>query len=338
MRLLAATVLAALTASPSAAAPGLLAGVVDDWTKWTNRADRLGEVYRHLGLDVVRVTVRWRAGQVSPDSVTRKELDRSVRATAGLRLVFTVYGGAGDAPRDATAREAYCRYVRALLARYPRVRDVVIWNEANSPAFWKASAQDYGALLGRCHSVLHAFRADVNVISTTAASHDPGGFIRKLGPAARVDTVGHNPYPVHSSEAPWVAHPKSKRIGQGDLGRLREAILARFGARKPIWYLEQGFQTPSAGRAYRGRETESKPTTNQAGQLAEALRLAACQTDVRAFLNFQLVDERDLGGWQSGLLTPDLKLKPAFDAYRSAIAEVRRGDVDCSRFPAAARK
>ena len=339
MRLIAATLLAALLApSPASAAPGLLAGVVDDWTKWTSRADRFGDVYRHLGLDVVRVTVRWRPYEAAPSARTRQELDRSVRATSGLRLVFTVYGGGGDAPRDSAARDTYCGYVRALLARYPAVRDVVIWNEANSPSFWKGTAPEYGALLGRCHAVLHDFRASVNVISTTASSHDPAGFIRRLGPAARVDTVGHNPYPANSSESPWAAHAKSKRIGQGDLGRLRQAIVDGLGVRRPIWYLEQGFQTPSSGHAYHGRETEAKPTQNQAGQLADALRLASCQADVRAFLNFQLVDERDLGGWQSGLLTSDLKPKPSFDAYRAAIAEVRRGDVDCSRFPASARK
>ncbi|MEX2210168.1 MAG: hypothetical protein WD689_00185 [Gaiellaceae bacterium] len=338
MRFVAATLLAALAASPSAAAPGLLVGVVDDTTKWTNGANRIGGVYRQLGLDVVRVTVSWRPGQTAPDSLQRKELERTVRATTGIRLVFTVYGKAADAPRDAAARETYCGYVRALLARFPRVTDVVIWNEANSPSFWKGTAPDYGALLGRCHALLHAFRADVNVISTTAASHDPGGFIRKLGPGARVDTVGHNPYPVNSSEAPWVLHAKSKRIAQADIGRLRQAVLVGFGSRKPIWYLEQGFQTPSAGRVYHGRETESKPTADQAGQLADAVRLASCQADVGAFLNFQLIDERDLGGWQSGLLTADYRPKPSFEAYRSAIAEVERGDVDCSRFPAAARK
>jgi hypothetical protein len=40
--------------------------------------------------------------------------------------------------------------------------------------------------------------------------------------------------------------------------------------------------------------------------------------------------ETVLGGWQSGLLWADWKRKPAFEAYRAAIAEVRRGAVDCS--------
>ena len=48
-----------------------------------------------------------------------------------------------------------------------------------------------------------------------------------------------------------------------------------------------------------------------------------------AFFNFLLVDEPSLGRWQSGLLWADWKRKPAFAAYRAAIAEVRAGAVDC---------
>ena len=49
-----------------------------------------------------------------------------------------------------------------------------------------------------------------------------------------------------------------------------------------------------------------------------------------AYFNFLLVDESLLGGWQSGLLWADWQRKPAFAAYRAAIAEVRRGAVDCA--------
>ena len=48
------------------------------------------------------------------------------------------------------------------------------------------------------------------------------------------------------------------------------------------------------------------------------------------YFNFLLVDEPVLGGWQSGLLWADWRRKPAFDAYRTAIAEVRGGTVDCA--------
>ena len=103
----------------------------------------------------------------------------------------------------------------------------------------------------------------------------------------------------------------------------------------PIWYLENGFQTTvGEGRRshYSGRETVARTLdpAEQAAQIAAALRLAHCQPRVAAYFNFLLVDETLLRGWQSGLLWADWSRKPAFEAYRAAIAEVRSGAVDCA--------
>ena len=83
---------------------------------------------------------------------------------------------------------------------------------------------------------------------------------------------------------------------------------------------------------YAGRETVARTLSpeGQAAQLAAALRVAFCQPRVAAFFNFLLVDEPALERWQSGLLWANWKRKPAFAAYRQAIAEVRRGDADCA--------
>jgi hypothetical protein len=103
-----------------------------------------------------------------------------------------------------------------------------------------------------------------------------------------------------------------------------------------IWYLENGFQTTTVGRLrrahYSGRETVARTLepVDQAAQIGTALRLAYCQPRVVAYFNFLLVDETLLAGWQSGLLWADWQRKPAFEAYRAAIAEVRSGSVDCA--------
>ena len=68
----------------------------------------------------------------------------------------------------------------------------------------------------------------------------------------------------------------------------------------------------------------------QASQLTNAIRRSYCQPSVGAYFNFLLVDESLLGGWQSGLLWADWRRKPAFEAYRTVIAEVRGGRVDCA--------
>ena len=265
-----------------------------------------------------------------------------------MRIVLGVFGRAVDAPREPAAREDYCRFVRNVVLRYGEIRDVVIWNEANSDTFWQpqeGAPAAYAALLARCWDLLHASVPGVNVLTTTASSHDPAAFIRGIGAAYRAsgralplfDGVGHNPYPLFPGESPTARH--DVYIGQGDYDRLVAVLDESFAGTAqpatPIWYLENGFQTTVAnGRRshYTGQEnvTRTLAPAEQAAQLATALRLASCQPRVAAYFNFLLVDESLLEGWQSGLLWADWKRKPAFAAYRAAIAEVRRGAVDCA--------
>jgi hypothetical protein len=58
---------------------------------------------------------------------------------------------------------------------------------------------------------------------------------------------------------------------------------------------------------------------------------------VTGFFNFELLDEDKLGGWQSGLLWRDGTRKPSYDVFKAALDEVRRKDIDCSKFPGAPR-
>jgi hypothetical protein len=346
----------------------LVIGVDDDHSKWLTRPDGLIAKYRDLGLDAVRITIPWRSGQSRPTDV-RVYLHRAaMMIQRGQRVVISVFGRPSDAPIDAASRRQYCDFLHYILVRIP-FRDVAIWNEANSPVFWprSAGASAYEALLSSCWRRLHALRGDVNVISTTAAHHDPAGFVRELGAAYRerrrnrpiLDTFGHNPYPDNASEPPWVRHADPRTVGQGDLDRLLEAIGEGFeGTAQPlpgrgratVWYLETGFQTtvPRAKRRfYRGEETDpfavpplapdgAKPwVRDQARQLRDALLLARCQPAVGAFFNFELLDEDRMAGWQSGVLWRDGTHKPSYEALKAAVALVRAGAVDCSTVPGA---
>ena len=120
------------------AEPGLLVGVHEDQIKWMTRPNPILPAVRALGLDAMRVTLRWRPGRRNPTVRTHHELQRMVAANRhGVRIVLGVYGRADDAPGSPEEREDYCRYVRNILLRYSEIRDVVIWNEANSDAFWR---------------------------------------------------------------------------------------------------------------------------------------------------------------------------------------------------------
>jgi hypothetical protein len=115
--------------------------------------------------------------------------------------------------------------------------------------------------------------------------------------------------------------------------------------------MEQGFQTavdPVKRPLYRGIETVGQVlpsffalaaarrtaglAPDQATQLSDALRVAYCQPAVGAFFNFELADERNLAGWQSGLLWADLTPKPSYGPFKAAVRAVAAGRVDCARY------
>jgi hypothetical protein len=343
----------------------IIVGVTDDTAKWMTRQDGIVGVHRDLRLMAVRVTVPWKPGQVRPTKLQQVYLHRIARMIQlNDRIVLAVYNVAQYAPVAARERNQYCAFLHGVVRRIPLIHDVEIWNEANSPAYWPqdSGASSYAALLARCYDVLHGRPGPINVISSTASRHDPAAFVFELGDAYRsmprlrplFDTFGHNPYPENSAEPPWFLHENSDLIAEGDYETLMNVLQTSFeGTPQPvpgtagvsIWYVEDGFQTvPPAEkrRYYRGRENDpyavpavappgEAAVVDQATQLRDAILLAYCQPAVSGFLNFGLLDEDKLGGWQSGLLWRDGSRKPSYEAFKSAIAEVRRRDTDCGK-------
>ena len=356
------------TASPRAVQSThlkIIVGVTDDTAKWMVRQDGIVGVHRDLRLMAVRVTIPWRPGQARPTKLQGVYLHRIARmAQLNDRIVLAVYNTAEHAPTTRNARNQYCAFVQGAVRRIPLIHDVEIWNEANSPTYWPddAGPPAYAKLLARCYDVLHSRPFPINAISSTASRHDPAGFVLALGEAYRslgrtaplFDTFGHNPYPETSAEPPWALHTDTDLIGEGDYQTLMNVLHTAFddtGQPVPgqrgatIWYVEDGFQTvppPDKRRYYHGRENdpEALPTVSsrtadeavdQSTQLHDAVLLAYCQPAVSGFLNFELLDEDRLGGWQSGLLYRDGTRKPSYDAFKAAIAEVRQRNVDCSK-------
>ena len=204
-------------------------------------------------------------------------------------------------------------------------------------------------------------------------SHSPTAFIRQMGIAYRqsgrtrplFDTLGHHPYPARSDERPWAAHPQESIISIGDLDRLVRVLHEAFDGTAqpqpdnglPIWYLETGYQTqidPEKAGLYTGFETwpgslpdrvpsqgppakppDLSPAPDQATQLADSLRLTYCQPYIAAVFNFLIRDEKDLGGWQSGLLWTDGSSKDSYVPFRDVVREVNEGRVDCGALLAA---
>ena len=339
----------------------IIVGVTDDTAKWMVRQDGIVGVHKDLRLMAVRVTIPWKPGQVKPTRLQQVYLQRIKRMTdLNDRVILAVYNEAPFAPTTRATRNQYCSFLQGAVKRMPLIHDVEVWNEANSPTYWpdEAGPEAYTKLLARCYDLLHKRPFPINVISSTASRHDPAGFIFAMGDVYRAlgrqrplfDTFGHNPYPENSAEPPWVLHTGSDLIAEGDYETLMNVLHTAFdGTTQPvpgdrgvtIWYVEDGFQTVPPRdklRYYRGKENDrfalpavSTDGVDQATQLRDAILLAYCQPAVSGFLNFGLLDEDRLGGWQSGLLYRDGTRKPSYDSFKAAIAEVRRRDTDCSK-------
>ena len=249
---------ALLGARSAAAAPGLMVGATDEMFKV--EPARSATFAQDLGLTGARVTLHWDAGRttLSPDDAAQLQ----IAASAGTRLILSVYGWRDDAPQTDAARDAYCSFIRDVLVQVPRVNDVVIWNEPNLSYFWRPqfdaagnsiAPAAYEALLARCWDVLHAYRPTVNVVgfatspwgaddpnSDVVVSHAPGTFIRDVGNAYRAsgrtapifDTVSHHVYGASPLERPWVRHSSSARISEGDVGKLVDALQTAFTGTK----------------------------------------------------------------------------------------------------------
>jgi hypothetical protein len=224
--------------------------------------------------------------------------------------VLAVFGFGAQTPHAAWQQRRFCGYARAALDLVPDARAVVVWNEANSRTYWRGTPAQYESLLARCYDALHSRR--VQVLDSTASAHAPVAFLGALARAYRasgrtrplVDGFGHNPYPLSPTEPPTVRH-RGDVLGEADYPRL-VAALRGFGGTPSIWYLEDGFQTDAVTPAQQARD------------VATAIGMAACQPLVRAYFNFELVDERRIAGWQSGLIARGGRMKPAAEAFAHA--------------------
>jgi hypothetical protein len=290
-------------------ARSLIVGVDDDTLKWTPFPLTVVRRQQSLGANAVRVWVPWR-GEIAPTAVRRDELARAETAARKTTVVLAVFGFGAQTPIAAWQQTRFCGYAKAALALVPDARAVVVWNEANSPTYWRGTPAQYESLLARCYDELHSKR--VQVLDSTASAHNPVAFLDALASAYRssgrtepiVDAFGHNPYPLTPTEPPTVTHT-GDFLGEADYPRLVSTLEA-FGRMPSIWYLEDGFQT-----------TKITPT-QQARSVADAVAMAACQPLVQAFFNFELVDETRAAGWHSGLIWRGGRVKPAAAAFAGA--------------------
>ena len=306
---------------------------------------RLDELSK-LGVEVVRFTVRW--DRVAPqrpqdardpadDAYDWAEVDGVLRGLRrhGIDPVVTLFGtpswaNGGRGPNWApSSGRSFANFAFAVGRRYSWIPYWTIWNEPNRPTFLRpTSAKTYvETLLNPAYAELHAAIGQVQVAGgVTAPRAGEGGgvapvaWIRGMASArAKLDAYAHHPYPGRpQSETPW--GPKCvncQTITMADLERLEREVRRAFG-RKPIWLTEYGYQT-NPPEVFLGVTPEQ-----QATYVATAALRVYRSSSVTMLIFFMVRDDRSAAGWQSGLLTADGIVKPAYAAFRSPLVQIAR--------------
>jgi len=319
-----------------------------------------------LGLRQTVIGVRFVPSE--PLVIQDKEgLDRAVASAekAGIRVVFAVYP---YPPREIEAGlsspSLFAAYVGVLASIYPQVKQFVIGNEPNQPAFWRpqfdatganASAAAFGPYLAAAYDTLKSVNPDITVVGVglsprgndrpnakSNVSTSPVRFLRALGSWYRqsgrarplMDAFSFHPYPSKATD-PLERGYAWPNVGFVNLDRLKQALWDAFADTAQPTTLdglrlhldEVGWQVDTSGRlGYLG--AENVPVTDETAQAViygQLVRLAACDPDVAEVSFFGFRDDGLRTGFQAGLLRADGSIRPAAATVQAAIAETAAG-------------
>ena len=348
-------------------------GANDDTGKYLDDSGAsLYEDMAGLGLRQIVLTSRFKPSE--PMTIQDKALlDRTIPAAsaAGIKVVLAVYP---YPPREVEAGigspSLFGSHVGALASIYPEVRQFVVGNEPNQPAFWRPqfnargrmlSAPAFGQYLATAYDSLKAVDQEIAVVGVGLSprgndrpkaknniSTSPVRFLRALGSWYRssgrdlplMDGFSFHPYPNKATD-PLDRGYGWPNAGFVNLDRIKQALWDAFhGTAQPttleglkIHLDEVGWQVGTAGQAgYSGLENVVvTDEVTQAAIYADLVRRAACDADIAAVSFFGFRDDGSRTGFQAALQRLDGTARPAAEAVRTAIADSAGG---CASAPA----
>ena len=287
------------------------------------------------------------------------------RDEGGYPVVLAVYP---YPPRELEAGlgspSLFASYVGVLASIYPQVRQFVIGNEPNQPAFWRpqfdgsgnnASAAAFGPYLAAAYDILKAVDPTLSVLGvglSPRGNDRPDGeeqhldVARALPPRARrvvpaeranaaahgrlqlppVSQRGHGPARARLPVAERrLREPRPREAGAvGRLRRHRAADDARW-ARSCTSTRWAGRSTREGARATTGaRTSRSRTRRPRLRSTGSLIREAACDPDVASVSFFGFRDDGLRTGFQAGLERADGSVRPAEAAVQAAIARAVR--------------
>ena len=303
------------------------------------------QILQRLGVDVVRLTLRWDTVAQSEPADPRNPDDpaynwelydsllQRLRA-AHIAVLISLWG----TPLWANAEEkpnyipddssALASFAYAASTRYPWITRWTVWNEPNVRVFLIPNSPKLYVtrLLNPTYRALKSANPR-NIVAggVTSPRKTPSGvspiaWIRGMRAAhALLDAYAQNPYPVRPGETPssggcW----RCTEITMATLPKLISEVKRNFGTRTRIWLTEYGYNSKPPSKWL------GVSNALQARYVGEAALRAYLSTRVDLLIHFLVRDEPNALRWTSGFYTSRGKLKPSFNAYALPFAQISR--------------
>ena len=322
-------------------------GVQDDaWLLYGPEAPaKRIEILQQLGVDVVRLTLRWDAVAQSIPADARNPSDPAYHwdlydpilqrlHAAHIGVLISLWGTPPWAnegqqpnfmPNDATSLASFAY---AASTKYPWITRWTIWNEPNVRVFLIPNSPSLyvSRLLNPAYRALKSANphnlvaGGVTSPRKTPSGVSPIAWIRGMsGAHALLDAYAQNPYPVRPHETPssggcW----RCTEITMATLPKLITEVKRRFGTQTRIWLTEYGYNSKPPSKWL------GVSNALQARYVSDAALRVYLASHVDLLINFLVRDEPDARKWTSGFLTSRGKAKPSFSAYALPFAEVSR--------------
>jgi len=339
-RLVVLAALAAFFALPAAANASayIRYGVQDDaWLEFgPGTLDSRLAHFDALGVDVVRVTIDWRATEPRPGVYdwARADLLLGGLHSHGIAPLVTLYGSPrwanGGLPENyaPVSTTSFAAFARNIAERYPYVHMWTVWNEPNQRRWLRPTtpATYVKKLLNPAYAAIHSVSPSSQVAGgVTAPRGSTGGvspvaWIAGMAAAhARLDAYAHNPYPLRPGETPMSGGcDHCDTITLATLPRLLRDVRKAFGVHTRIWLTEYGYQTNPPDKLL------GVSYATQARYVSKAALCAYRAPRVDVLIHYLVEDEPDPARWQSGVYTAADHAKPALQALRFPFTEQSR--------------
>ena len=303
------------------------------------------QILQRLGVDVVRLTLRWDTVATSvPDDPRNPDdpaYDWSLYDSilgrlrgAHISVLMSLWGTPPWANDEqgpnylAGNASALASFAYAASTRYPWITRWTVWNEPNVRLFLIPNSPRLYVtrLLNPTYRALKSANGrnlvagGVTSPRKTPSGVSPMAWIRGMRAArARLDAYAQNPYPVRPGETPFSGGCwRCTEITMATLPKLITEVKRRFGSRTRIWLTEYGYNSKPPSKWL------GVPNSLQARYVGEAALRAYLASRVDMLIHFLVRDEPNARRWTSGFYTSRGRVKPSFNAFALPLAQVSR--------------